>query len=78
MQLEARESGELVADFDNPVPVDKALVRSSAFFGIISRWGCLLVGFEKEAVFTIVYHGYVLVFGDLLGCELDMSKDPRL
>jgi hypothetical protein len=58
--------------------IDEDLAHESDFSDIWTKRDCLLVGFEEETVFAIVYHGDILVFGHLLGCELDMSKDPCL
>lgn len=48
MLLEARESGELVADFNNPVPIDKDLARGSVFSDIGLRRITYSLGSKKK------------------------------
>lgn len=75
MLLVAREARKLVADLDHTVSTN---FDSISITKTVLEANRLLIGFEEEANFTVIYYWHIFVLCSFLGRQLNMRIDPGL
>lgn len=73
MLFEMRKAWEFIADFDHTV---SDLVISTCDGKTCDE--VLLIGLEKESIFSVIYNWHILIFGRFFVSKLYMSEYPGL